>query len=219
MKKKCVIIVSGGIDSGVLMSWLYHKGYNIYALTFNYGQSHSVELKYSRMLCKIYAKKHIIMNISNIKPLLQSDLTKKGGKKPKGKYNKENIKNLVVPNRNGIMLNIAVGWAESIGAKEVYYSPHANDTITYPDCRPEYVRAIDKAVYLATDKKVRIKAPFMYKDKSYIVKLGSKLYFPFKKSYSCYCGGNIHCGSCPTCIDRKIAFEKVKVNDPTEYEE
>jgi len=115
-------------------------------------------------------------------------------------------------------LSIAAGWAQSIGAKEVYYSPHANDTIVYPDCRPEFVEAIDKAIYLGTDKRVKVKAPFVKKDKSYIVKLGSKLKFPFEKSYSCYCGRRIHCGECPTCIDRKDAFRKAKVEDPTEYE-
>jgi len=217
--KKCVVLLSGGIDSTVLMYSLISQ-YEIWPLSIDYGQRHSKEVFAARNVCE--ARNHNLLlrwrylDLRNLRLILPSALTGVG-KIPSGKYDKETMSQTVVPFRNGIFLAVASGYAEGIGANYVAYAAHTEDHYLYPDCRPEFVNSIRETIKLGTDGKVKLIEPFTYKSKADIVVLGKKLVVPFKLTWSCYKGEDLHCGLCSTCIERREAFKKAGVEDPTKY--
>ena len=221
-KRKCVILLSGGLDSTVLMYSLVND-YMVFPLTLEYGQRHSKEVMAARNVCE--ARDHNLLmrwkcvNLSVLKSLLPSALTGIG-EIPKGHYEDESMKQTVVPNRNMILLAIASGYAQGLGAKYVAYGAHRGDHVVYPDCRPRFVEALSVAIKLGTgweDEGVELLTPFVQKTKADLVKLGEKLNVPFERTYSCYEGGPGHCGSCGTCTERREAFQLAGVKDPTVY--
>jgi len=216
--KKAVVILSGGLDSTVLTYWLKKiKKYKLYALSFDYGQRHKKELEMAKKTCKKLGIPHkvIKLNIGDI--LTKSALIDNKKKLPEEHYTYQNQKITVVPNRNMIMLSLAVAFAENLDIKEVYYAAHKNDYAVYPDCRPEFVKALSKATQLGTYNKVKVIAPFVNKYKWQLVKMGYKIGVPFKDTWSCYKGGKKACGRCATCRERLEAFTKNNLIDPTEY--
>lgn len=218
-RTRAVVLLSGGIDSTTLMYGLVEK-YEVWPLSIDYGQRHSRELTAARNVCiargEWLAQRWQVFDMHNFASLIESVLTGKG-EVSAGVYDKETIKQLVVPNRNMIFLSIAAGYAESINAECVAYAAHHNDAAVYPDCRPEFVMSVGETIQLGTGSHVALLAPFIHFTKAEIVKLGKGLNVPFKKTWSCYQGGELHCGVCPTCDDRKKAFQLVGVTDPTEY--
>lgn len=210
---KSVLIVSGGMDSITL---LYDKRPS-HALSFDYGSKHNTkELEFAREHCQALGIEHHVISLSFIGELFSSSLLKTGGDIPEGHYADESMKSTVVPFRNGIMLAIAVGYAESIGAEVVYLGSHAGDHAIYPDCRPEFNTAIQEAARLGTYIGVRIEAPYSDIDKRGIALIGKSLGVPYERTWTCYKGQARHCGRCGSCTERKEALLGF---DETEYED
>ena len=223
MSDKCVVLLSGGIDSTTLMYDLI-RAYEVYPLTIEYGQRHRKEVMAARNVCAARSddllKRWKYLDMSILGPLLPSSLTGKGTI-PHGHYADESMKSTVVPNRNMILLSIAAGYAQGIGAKILAYAPHKGDHPIYPDCRVEFIEAMRTAIQLGTGWEktdgVELVAPYSKMTKAEIVWLGKKLNVPYYRTWSCYEGGDIHCGVCGTCIERREAFKLAHVVDPTEY--
>ena len=217
--KRCVVLLSGGIDSTVLMYSLV-ADFEVWPLTISYGQRHNKEVLAARNVCE--ARDHNLLlrwkyvDLSVLRTLLPSALTGVG-EVPEGRYDEPSMKQTVVPGRNLILLSIAAGYAEGIGAGYVAYAAHSEDHFIYPDCRPEFVQGASMAIHRSTDFEVNLIAPFINKTKADIVALGKKLNVPFWKTYSCYKGGDVHCGRCGTCFERREAFKLANVADPTKY--
>ena len=223
MNDKAVIIVSGGIDSTTLLYMARAEGFDVRALTFLYGQRHVKEVEHAERICRGLDVLHKVVDLSSMKGLLAgSALTDSSVDVPEVPETAEHFDTLqatIVPNRNAIFLSVAIGYAVSLGAENVFFGAHFSDWGVYPDCRREFVEAFESAEKLATgNPRLNIKAPFVDKDKSEIVKLGQELGVPFKETWTCYKGGAIHCGACSSCSERKRAFSESGVVDPTEYE-
>lgn len=215
--KDSVIIVSGGLDSITL---LYDKAETIaLAISFDYGQNHSKkELPYAEYHCQKLGIPHITIPLTFMHQYFKSSLLEGAEAIPEGHYEEENMKSTVVPFRNGIMLAIATGIAESHELKRVYIANHSGDHTIYPDCRPEFIDAMDKATSAGTFVDVRVEAPYTNISKADIVRRGTALGIDYAKTWSCYKGSEMHCGKCGTCVERKEAFADAGVEDPTEYE-
>lgn len=211
---KVVSIWSGGVDSTTLVWWLRSKGYEVYTLTFDYGQRHRKEILKVKEMSEKYGIPNIIVDLSNIKDLISNSALTGNLEVPHAMYDEESQKVTFVPNRNMIMLSIAIGYAYNIGAREVYYGAHGGDHAIYPDCRPEFVKALDLAAYLGNYGKVEVKAPFINMTKDQVVKIGLELGVPYELTWSCYEGGERPCLRCGTCLERTEAFLKNNAKDP-----
>lgn len=215
---KAVVICSGGLDSTTLLYKTLNDGMQVYPIAFNYGQRHVKELDSLRNVLKLLNMSPSIVDISSIGPILKSALTS-DIEVPDGHYEEDSMKVTVVPNRNMIMISIAVGYAESIGADYVRFGVHSGDHAIYPDCRPEFLHSMKQVIKNSTYNSPILEAPFMGCRKEDIVIIGNILKVPFELTWSCYKGGEVHCGKCGTCIERKESFTKALVKDPTIYEE
>lgn len=216
--KDSVIIVSGGMDSITL---LYDQKDKIaLGISFNYGSNHNAkEIPYAKMHCERLGIKHITIDLDFIHQYFKSSLLEGAKAIPEGHYAAENMKSTVVPFRNGIMLSIAIGIAESHKLKNVLIANHAGDHTIYPDCRPEFINAIDKAAYAGTYVEARVVAPYTNITKGEIAKIGKRLGIDYAETWSCYKGGEKHCGKCGTCVERKEALAEAGITDTTEYED
>ena len=215
--KKVVIVYSGGLDSTVM---LYHAvdlfgKKNVEAVTFDYGSKHnSKEIECAEWNARELGVKHTIFNLSDvIGKHFKSSLLQKGGKIPYGHYAAENMKETVVPLRNGIMLMIAAGYADSHGFSEVWIASHSGDHFVYADCRVAFNRALNLAIREGTEQRVSLAAPFNSLYKQDIVRKGEQLGVPFEKTWSCYEGNLIPCWKCGTCTERAEAFDKAGISD------
>lgn len=220
MKDKVVIIYSGGMDSTVLLYELVlSRGpENVLAISFDYKSKHNdEEFKRARATTKLLGVEHKRISLGEVSKHLKSNLLKSGGKIPEGHYAESNMKKTVVPFRNGIMLAIACGIAESWGAKHVAIGNHAGDHAIYPDCRATFIESMNEAMAYGTYESVKILSPFKFMSKADIADRGNDLGVDWKKSYSCYKGGKVHCGKCSTCFERREAFVLANVKDPTKY--
>lgn len=221
---KAVLILSGGVDSSTLLYYLLSKGYEVSAITFIYGQRHSKEVEFAKKLvekAKKFGKlEHRIVDISSIHDLISKGAITGEDGIPEGFYTEERQKATIVPNRNMILLSIAVGYAVKIGANEVHYAAHKSDYSVYPDCRKEFIKALDTAIYLGNLwSPVELKAPFVEMKKSEIVSLGLKLGVPYELTWSCYRGEERPCLTCGTCVERTEAFLSNGIRDPLLNEE
>lgn len=215
--KDSLIVLSGGMDSTTLL-YEYRERIAV-AISFNYGSNHNTrEIDYAHKNCEKLNIRHIIIELPFVQQYFNSSLLQGAEAIPEGHYASENMKSTVVPFRNGIMLSIACGIAESNGLKQILIANHGGDHAIYPDCRSEFIESMSKAMQVGTYEEIRIVAPYTDKDKTYIAKRGSEIGVDFSLTYSCYKGGNKHCGKCGTCVERKEAFELAGVVDPTEYQ-
>ena len=216
---KTVHVMSGGMDSAVLLYDLISDEENeVKCISFNYGQRHSKELGFAYNLCFGLKVPWCEVDLSDIKKLLKgSSQTDDSVDVPHGHYEEENMKKTVVPNRNMIMLSLATGYAISSGYDTVSYAAHSGDHAIYPDCRKEFVDALQGAVNLCDWNKVSIYAPFLDKRKEDIAAIGEKLGVPWALTWSCYEGGALHCGKCGTCQERIEAFKIAGIKDTTPY--
>lgn len=215
--KDSVIVVSGGMDSITL---LYDKKEEIaLAVTFDYGSKHNArEIAWAKVHCGRLGIRHIVIKLDFMQKYFTSSLLEGGDEIPEGHYADENMKSTVVPFRNGIMLSVAAGIAESNGLKKILIANHGGDHTIYPDCRPEFIGSMDRAIANGTYEDVRIDAPYTNITKADIAKIGKRLGIDYSETWSCYKGGERHCGKCGTCIERKEAMALAGIDDRTEYE-
>ena len=217
---RALVLFSGGLDSTVLATQMKHEAKETRLLSINYGQRHAKELDHSQKVADHLGLGHEVLKLPQLGQILGgSSLTDKSIILPEGHYAEESMKSTVVPNRNMILLALAGGHALSLGFDTIAYAAHAGDHTIYPDCRPEFADAMDKALGLADWKDLNLHRPYVEMTKSDLVSLGNQLGAPLHLTWSCYAGGEIHCGKCGTCVERKEAFELANIADPTKYEE
>jgi 7-cyano-7-deazaguanine synthase len=227
---RSVVLLSGGIDSSVALGCAIQDSSiagnkNVGAISFHYGQKHKdMEIAAATKIANHFGIPHHIifldtsvfrghgsalMDEQKMPELTYEEIAKASGPSP-----------TYVPFRNGVLISQAVAFALSQGASHVYYGAHAEDArnFAYPDCTPEFNGALSAAVYVGTYHQVRLVTPLQNLSKAGVVALGSKLGIPFSLTYSCYQGRDLHCGTCPTCLGRKAAFDSNYIIDPTEYE-
>ena len=215
--KNAAIIVSGGMDSITLL--YEHKDEIAVGISFDYGSNHNArEIPFAKMHCERLGIKHITINLDFMHQYFKSSLLTGADTIPEGHYEDENMKSTVVPFRNGIMLAIAVGIAESNGLTEVFIANHGGDHAIYPDCRQDFITAIDAAAKAGTYVGVRIVAPYTSITKADIARIGKRLGIDYAETWSCYKGGEKHCGKCGTCVERKEALAEAGIEDTTIYE-
>jgi len=218
-KQKIVMSLSGGMDSCTLAALAIDKGYEVHAVSFNYGQKHSKELEAAKEFCKANAITHKVVDITSINSLLSGSTLTDGTAAPEGHYEEESMKSTVVPNRNAILGNLCIGYAASIGASEVWMGTHAGDHAIYPDCRPEFISAMDAlAKFSGWNDPITVKAPFLFSDKGGIAKTGLALGVDYSKTWTCYNGREKACGKCGACQERLEAFASCNATDPLAYE-
>ena len=223
-KEKAVILLSGGLDSCTCMAVAKEAGYELYPISFNYHQRHSVELEGAKKIASFYGvKKHLIIE-TNMEAIGGSALTDENIEVPEGNVERKDVPPTYVPARNLIFLSYAMGYAEVVGANHVYIGVNSVDYSGYPDCRPEFIQKFQALSDYATTatavegKKIKIETPLQDLSKSDIVKLGSKLGAPLQFTHSCYNGGEKACGVCDSCKLRLRGFAEAGVEDPIEYE-
>ena len=215
--KDSLIIVSGGMDSITL---LYDKRDDIaLAVTYDYGSNHNrQELEYALYHCRTLGIEQLVIPLDFFSRYFKSSLLQGPDAIPECAYTDESMKSTVVPFRNGIMLAIACGLAETRGLHKVLIANHSGDHAIYPDCREEFINAMSHAMSSGTYKNITVSAPYTNISKSDIAKIGKSLGIDYSKTYSCYKGGHKHCGRCATCIERKEALRLAGIKDNTEYE-
>lgn len=210
-----VMLFSGGLDSATL---LWELKPDVKCLLVDYGQRHRVELEHAGDLCVDAGVGFDIVDLANINGLIACGSQAGREPVPEGHYAEDSMKATVVPNRNMIMLAIAIGHAVKLGARNVQFAVHAGDHAIYPDCRPAFVDALNEASILGNAwTPVRVIAPYSGWTKAQIVRHGYHLGVPFEKTWSCYKGLEYHCGKCGTCVERREAFELSNTPDPTTY--
>ncbi len=216
--KDSIIIVSGGMDS-VTMLYDYKERIAL-AVTFDYGSKHNErEIAFAKLHCERLGIKHIIIPLHFMQQYFKSSLLIGGEEIPEGHYDDDNMKSTVVPFRNGIMLAIAAGLAESNGLKHVMLANHSGDHAIYPDCRPGFVTAMSSAIANGTYDGIDIFAPYTDISKTDIARKGAALGIDYSETWSCYKGGEKHCGKCGTCTERREALRDAGIKDTTQYEE
>lgn len=218
MTDKAVVIYSGGMDSFTILNRALNEGHDVYALTFDYGQKHKKEIRYAESVCQELGISHRIIDITAINQLLQSSSLTSDKAIPEGHYEAANMKSTVVPNRNMILLSLAIGYAVDIGSNKVFYGAHSGDHAIYPDCRPDFVHAMNRVAKLANYEPVDIVTPYLNGDKIEILADGLKMGLDYGKTWTCYNGREKACGKCGSCVERLEAFEKNGAVDPLEYE-
>ena len=213
-----LIVLSGGMDSVTLL-YEYRKDIAL-AVSFDYGSKHNArELPFARLHCKRLGIEHLVIPLSFIGQYFHSALLVSGGAIPTGRYDEENMSSTVVPFRNGIMLSIAAGLAESRGLRRVYIANHFGDHAIYPDCRSSFIRPMHEAIYEGTGNHVAIAAPYTNLTKAEIAAHGKSLGIDYAETWSCYEGDSLQCGTCGTCIERREAMQEAGIIDPTPYKE
>ncbi len=218
---KCVVLLSGGMDSVTALYWARRHHHVVGAVSFDYGSKHNArELAlaawHTRHLGGFW---HEILRLPFVNDLFASDLLESGDSIPDGHYAEENMKRTVVPFRNAIMLSIATGLAESRGAEGLVIAAHAGDHAIYPDCREPFMQAMATAMREGTYARLQLLRPFIALDKAAIARQGHDLGVDYGKTWSCYKGGARHCGTCGTCVERREAFIRAGLPDPTDYEQ
>ena len=213
-ENRCVMILSGGLDSSTVAYWAKTKGYDIHALTYKYGQIAEKEVEHAIMIAERLGMPIKVIDLGSLREIFTGVTS----------LCNENIEMtstfsqpIIVPFRNAIFLSIAVAYAISIGAKKIFYGAQGSDEPFYLDCRKEFYESFEKTARLGTGTDVVIEAPFNDLTKSEVVKMGTELGVPFHLTWSCYLAKEKHCGKCESCVNRKNAFEKAGIPDPTAY--
>lgn len=218
MNKDALIVLSGGMDSVTMLHEFADK--IDMAVTFNYGSNHNMrEIECARYQCRLLNIELIEIDLSFIGQYFHSSLLEGADAVPEGDYDFDNMKSTVVPFRNGIMLAAAAGLAESHGLKAVMIANHSGDHALYPDCRENFIKAMGEAIKAGTYDSIELRAPYTMLSKSEIARRGKALGVDYSHTYSCYKGGEQHCGRCGTCLERRQALAEAGIDDPTNYED
>ena len=217
---KVAVLLSGGLDSTTALHWAHRHHEVVCALSFDYGSNHAArELACARWQAESLGVPYHEINLRSISAHLESALLQGADAIPTADYAEENLKQTVVPFRNGIFLAIAAGIAESKGAEGLVIAAHSGDHAIYPDCQEEFMAAMSAAISHGTYAHLQILRPFISSTKAEITAAGAAFGVDFSHTYSCYCGREIHCGQCSTCRERRAAFTATGIPDPTEYED
>ncbi|MGL4401507.1 MAG: 7-cyano-7-deazaguanine synthase QueC [Luteolibacter sp.] len=217
---KVCVLLSGGMDS-VAAFYEARRSHQVAAcLSFDYGSKHNAkEIPFAKLHAERNGVPHEVISLDFVNRLFKSDLLQSGGEIPDGHYAEQSMKQTVVPFRNGIMLAIAAGYAESIDAAGLVIAAHSGDHAIYPDCREPFMQAMATAMGEGTYAKIELLRPFIATDKAGIARRGVELGIDFSETWSCYKGGEIHCGTCGTCVERREAFVLAGLSDPTLYQQ
>lgn len=211
-----IIILSGGLDSTTML--YEYKDDIALALSFDYGSNHNArELAFARLHCQRLGIPHIIIPLEFIHQYFRSSLLEGADAIPEGNYNDDNMRSTVVPFRNGIMLAIAAGMAETRGLTRIMMANHAGDHAIYPDCRQSFVDAMNQAIKAGTYEGITLFTPYTHLTKADIARHGKALGIDYSETWSCYKGGEKHCGKCGTCTERREALREAGIIDTTEY--
>ncbi|MBQ8101236.1 MAG: 7-cyano-7-deazaguanine synthase QueC [Paludibacteraceae bacterium] len=214
--KDCLLVLSGGLDSTTML--YEYRDRIALALSFHYGSNHNDrEIAFARLHCERLHVEHVVIQLGFMKQYFRSSLLDGADAIPEGAYDDANMKSTVVPFRNGIMLSIAAGMAETRGLSCVMLANHAGDHTIYPDCRPQFVEAMDRAIEAGTWEGIRLLTPYTNLTKADIARHGKALGINYAETWSCYKGGALHCGRCGTCVERREALRDAGIDDPTEY--
>ncbi len=216
---KTVVLISGGMDSTVALHDAAARGEVMLGLSFDYGSKHNAcELPCAAWQCQQLGIPHRIVRLDFFNELFRSDLLQSGGAIPDGHYEDVSMRRTVVPFRNGILLAIAAGVAESQGAQALTIAAHGGDHAIYPDCREDFLSPMAAAIRAGTYAGIEVLRPFVGWKKKDLAHRGTELGVDFHHTWSCYKGGARHCGTCGTCVERREAFQLAGVKDPTAYE-
>jgi 7-cyano-7-deazaguanine synthase len=214
-----VVLLSGGLDSVTALYHAHAEGPVRLAVSFDYGSKHNArEIPFARWHAKKLQVEHLLVPLDFMGQHFASDLLQSGGEIPKGHYEEASMKQTVVPFRNGIMLAVAAGLAESRGADALVIAAHAGDHAIYPDCREDFMQSIASAIQSGTYAGIEVRRPFIEMTKAQVAARGAALGVDFRHTWSCYVGGPIQCGECGTCVERREAFLLAGLEDPTVYE-
>ena len=212
---KTVLILSGGMDSAVLLHHLQATGHEVAALSIDYGQRHRRELHCAGYLAREAHARYQLADLSSLRPLLAGSSQTDGSVEvPHGHYSEESMKQTVVPNRNMLLLSCAIAWAVSLKFDAVAYGAHAGDHAIYPDCREEFCKAMAEVAKVCDWHPVELVRPFIAMTKGEIVKRGLELGVPFQHTWTCYEGLHTPCGKCGSCVERAEAFAFAGAPDP-----
>ncbi|GEK46094.1 7-cyano-7-deazaguanine synthase [Bisbaumannia pacifica] len=216
--RRAVIIYSGGMDSFTVLHQALAEGLEVHALSVDYGQRHHRELDTARRVCQALGVPHQVVDLRAIHGLVDaSALTDTAQALPEGDYAADNLAATVVPNRNMILLSLALAKAINIGAEEVRYGAHGGDHDLYPDCRPEFVRRMQAAAEVCDFAPLRLTVPFLHNSKAEILAAGLALGLDYADTWTCYRGEALACGRCGSCRERLAAFAANGVVDPLAY--
>ena len=216
---KAVVLLSGGMDSVSALYDTLERSTVVAALSFHYGSKHNdKEIPFAAYHAEKFGVPHLVIPLDFIGRHFASDLLASGGDIPKGHYEEATMKSTVVPFRNGIMLAIAAGFAESREAQGLVIAAHAGDHAIYPDCRESFMQSMGAAIGQGTYANIELVRPFIHLTKAQIAARGAQLGVDFARTWSCYEGRELHCGECGTCVERREAFLLADVPDPTVYE-
>lgn len=216
---KTAVICSGGLDSVTLAYQVASQHQLCGLISFDYGQRHKKELQFAARAAEHLGIPHRVIDITAIGAQLSGSALTDDIAVPDGHYAEQSMKITVVPNRNAIMLTIAYGMAVAQNMNAVAAAFHGGDHFIYPDCRPGFVKSFAEMQNHALEDvaHIQLHTPFLNFSKADIVTVGATLNVPFIETWSCYKGGDIHCGRCGTCVERREAFHLAQVTDPTDY--
>lgn len=223
MGKKAVVVLSGGLDSTTCMGIARHEGYELYPLTFDYGQRHNREVEQAKKVAASFeVQDHRIVHLDFLNQIGGSALTDKTLDVPVNREIDDEIPVTYVPARNLIFLSLATAYAEVVGAEAIYIGVSAVDYSGYPDCRPEFIHSMEETIRLATrvgttGEGIRIIAPLQHLNKKETIQLGIQLGVPYELTTSCYQGGEEACGECDSCKLRLKGFAEAGAKDPVPY--
>jgi len=214
---KIIVVYSGGLDSFTLLNEAIRSGKDVFALSFDYGQKHSKELDCVEKFCAQESIDSKIVDVSSIKELFQGFSLTDEIDIPKGHYEDDSMKSTVVPNRNMILISMALGYAVTKEAEEVWFGAHSGDHAIYPDCRPEFVEKMDAVARIANYSPIAVKAPYIAMSKTEILAIGLNMQLDYGLTWTCYEGKELACGSCGACHERLESFAANNVIDPIKY--
>lgn len=215
-----ITVLSGGMDSTVLAYYSVNLFERVDLISVDYGQRHRTELGRARETADLLGCRHDVVDLSGVRALLQgSALTDTAVDVPHGHYAADTMASTVVPNRNATLISVAYMAAVARGVDAVLVGVHAGDHFVYPDCRPVFVEELGRALATGNEGFAQpvLQAPFVHNTKTDICRLGAKLGVDWTQTWSCYEGGDAHCGRCGTCVERREAFRDAEVDDPTTY--
>lgn len=213
---KAVCLLSGGPDSAAAVAVAKREGYELYCISFNYGQIATKEIESAKKIAKVLgAKEHRVVDLFFMRELYGPGVTALIDERMQ--MPEKFDQSAIVPFRNGILLSIAAGYAAAVGAEVIFYGAQGDDARFYPDCRQEFVTAISRAISSGTESKLAVRNPLVDKTKAEVIKLAVELGVPLELTWSCYLNSETHCGRCESCRNRRRAFAEASIKDPTIY--